>query len=187
MKKKSNYSKHSLVLCSVPGGYRIGKSSFFLQCPFARVVWFASKEGILTDPLKQLSVEQWLKVLIFDICKLSGVEQSRSLHHIGILWLIWKHRCDIVFRGVKADLGFVIKNVGELVQQWQKAAMFRKQSGAMYGINNSLWRNGARDGRETGDSVFLSGANVDFGSITVTKIQSDGSWVKNGFQAAVGL
>ena len=66
-------------------------SHLFLQCPFARAVWYGSSLGIRTSELNHLSVKQWLLNHI-TAANIPVQTKRSSLQSIfTTLWTIWTH------------------------------------------------------------------------------------------------
>lgn len=115
--KRSQIIPNTSPLCVMCQEESESVNHLFLSCTFARAFWFASQEGIRTEQFPQISVDQWIKCLILESIRGTGKDQSRAIYHAGILWMIWKHRCDVVFRGEISNPWTVLQKVGELVRQ----------------------------------------------------------------------
>ena len=96
-------------------------SHMFLQCPFARAVWYGSSLGIRTSELNHPSVKQWLLSHVTNTNMPIQTKQSSLQSIFTILWTIWIHRNLILHNGKTPNPIEVILTSQSLICRFKEA------------------------------------------------------------------
>ena len=96
-------------------------SHLFLQCPFARAIWYGSSLGIRTSELNHLSMKQWLLSHINTTNMPVQTKQSSLRSIFTIPWTIWIHRNLIFHNGKTPNLVEVILTSQSLIYRFKEA------------------------------------------------------------------
>ncbi|XP_021857781.2 uncharacterized protein [Spinacia oleracea] len=79
-----------------------------LKCELPVRVWKSSNLGlnIASDPT--IGIITWLKNIMLYMMKEDGRDDLRLAEVIAIMWSIWIHRNECVFRGSRCDPGLIL-------------------------------------------------------------------------------
>lgn len=96
--RRAIFIKESSPLCAFCNSEFETESHLFFFCEVSRAVWFGSQLGVLASNFQSGNLEQ----IIWDLLTIKGrsvVNSQRQVWRaVATLWLLWKNRCDTIFR-----------------------------------------------------------------------------------------
>ena len=96
-------------------------SHLFLQCPFAKAVWYSSSLGIRTSELNHLSMKHWLLGHITATNMPVQTKQSSLQSIFTILWTIQTHKNLVLHNGKTPNLVEVIPTSQSFIYRFKEA------------------------------------------------------------------
>lgn len=97
------------------------QNHIFRLCPVSQMVWKSSWLGIISYTQMDIGVEDWIMNFLNLFFNQDGEEDSRLLQFISILWSIWLHRNEIIFRNVSVSPERILHLAQSHVHQWTQA------------------------------------------------------------------
>ncbi|XP_010669782.2 uncharacterized protein LOC104886926 [Beta vulgaris subsp. vulgaris] len=148
----------------------------FRDCQLVSRVWIASWLGVQAQGAIYIPLKEWILNFVNKFWKEDGRESERGVWLCAILWAIWIHRNNVVFRKEEPNPYEIPRNAEELVAQEK----MRLENGKANRISIS------RSVEEDKVSKFTFGSC----GCRVCEISVDGAWKKfkwaNGSRAGIG-
>lgn len=111
----------------------------------------------------------------FNVCELA----------VCILWVVWEHWCDVIFREFTPDTTIELDCVLPTLNQWSAALSHSKNCSSLF-RTNPFAGHVVEEGLVKNSFVHIGNRYVlDQETRDVRKIPMDGSWVPDHFAAAV--
>ncbi|XP_021759175.1 uncharacterized protein LOC110724086 [Chenopodium quinoa] len=109
------------TVCPLCKSEKESMNHLFRLCEISKRVWKASQLGIISTNPTFLSCREWVTNFV-SYC-LQDLEKNsvRLTMFVAVLWAIWSHRNDIVFRYMSTDPTSVMTAVHIYVARWLKA------------------------------------------------------------------
>lgn len=136
----------------------------------------ASWLAIHTQGISYIPLKEWIFNFVNKFWKEDGRDSERVTWFCAILWAIWSHRNNVVFKKEKPNPYEILRSAEDLVTKEKT----RLESGKVGNINNPI--------SESGERV----TKISFGSYRgrVCEINVDGAWKSNkwtnGSRAGIG-
>lgn len=126
---KDNLRKRGIQItteCVVCKNGLESQSHLFRDCYVAQLVWKSSPLGIISSNAANVRMEEWLMNFLSYFFDQDGREEGRLIQFTSILWSIWLHRNDILFRGVSGSPETILKAAQAHVHRWEQLQEFKK-------------------------------------------------------------
>lgn len=122
----------------------------FRLYPIAQMVWRASNLGIFSEAQHTVHMSEWIIIFLNYFYNQDGKDDTRIVQLISIMWAIWLHRNEILFRGVSVNPNNILDLAQSHVQRWNrmkevKEALISQQSQSQKPDSRgqvTMWRTG---------------------------------------------
>lgn len=126
---RQNLGKTGVVLdqdCPICNLHPESQDHLFRKCHVTQRVWGCSSFGIASAMPDNISVDAWLINFLNLFFNQDGDDQGRVIEFMAIIWAIWLHRNEIIFRNMRVSVEVILNLAQAHVQRWYRAQEVRE-------------------------------------------------------------
>ncbi|XP_056695574.1 uncharacterized protein [Spinacia oleracea] len=116
---------HSPRLCDVIENQKSMQQGLytrdFRSCELSQKIWRSSPLGIVSNSTGNVNIEHWVINFMSLFFQQDDGDAGRLVTFCSILWSLWLHRNEILFRGMSVNMEGILHGAQSPVQRWEKA------------------------------------------------------------------
>ncbi|XP_048497403.1 uncharacterized protein LOC104905807 [Beta vulgaris subsp. vulgaris] len=127
----SNLIKRNILVqpdCYLCHQQKEDENHLFRDCSISAHVWSSSTLGLKSGSSQVIPLGEWVRNFLQLFWKEDGTKSERAIDFVAILWSIWLHRNNIVFRQIYDDPSSILRSKDILLRDWTESKIVRGSS-----------------------------------------------------------